>query len=458
MSMLIEREIISTLYPSRGGIDLAEELVGRFGARFAGTIQECAAAEFLLGRFRCIGISAVALETFECPGWTRKTTSLTVTAPLPQQLDCIALPYCPPADVTGTLVYLGDGDPRLVAARDSEIEGAIAMLTSATPLFAPRPVHRSEKIAHALAAGARGVIWMRGAPGGLAETGSIRFGGHVPVPVVAISYETGCELLRLARFQPVTLRIVSTNMSHTVTSHNVVAELPGAAKPDEFIVLGAHYDGHDIGQGAVDNASGVAVLFEAARALVPFRSALARSIRLVAFAQEEMGLYGASHHAQVHAQEAIRFMLNCDGGARSLEALFKLQGWPENVPFIQSIFRELHEPDVTVGDEIEIYADVFPFAARGIPAGTLKSRGAAPGASAGASRGFQHTAMDTLDKLSAKLIQIEAIRVASFAFRLANLEEIPLRRKKPAEIAAHLAERGLDAALRAEQRPLPGET
>jgi hypothetical protein len=110
-----------------------------------------------------------------------------------------------------------------------------------------------------------------------------------------------------------------------------------------------------------------------------------------------------------------------------------------------------------VGNAIELYNDTYPFAARGIPCGTLRSRVLAAGASTGAHRGFQHTTMDTLDKVSAKYIQIDAIRVACLAYELATLDDLPLRRKAPADVAAQLAQLGLDAVLRLENRPVPGE-
>jgi Zn-dependent M28 family amino/carboxypeptidase len=277
------------------------------------------------------------------------------------------------------------------------------------------------------------------------------------VPVIAVSYEVGHELLRLARSGAVEVRIASTNENHPVTSYNAIGELKGTSRPEEIIVVGAHYDGHDISQAAVDNASCVAGILEAARALVPYRAQLSRTIRFVAFAQEEMGLHGAAHHARRHRDENIRFMLNHDGGARGVEGMLKLHGWPEAVPFMQRLLLGLNDADVVVGNAIELYNDGYPFAAHGVPCGTLRSRVLAAGASTGAQRGFQHTAMDTLDKVSAKYIQIDAIRIACLAYELATLDDLPLRRKAPADVAAELTQLGLDAVLRLEGRAVPGE-
>jgi Zn-dependent M28 family amino/carboxypeptidase len=449
-----DRQIVSDLYLSRAGLDFVEELVERFGSRFGGTAQEHQAAAFIRERLAQLGANRADLETFTCGGWTRKEIRLTMLEPVSREVPCIALPYCPPGQVEGPLVYLGDGDPQSYVARRDEIRNAIVMVTTATPKFFHRPMHRCEKLGRAVDAGAIGFIWMRGEAGGLPETGSARFGHACEVPAVSVSYEAGQEMVRLSRRGAPRLQIASTNENHPVTSHNVVAEFRGRERPDEAIVLGGHYDGHDISQAAMDNATGVAVVLEAARALAPHKDLLRRSVRFVAFAQEEMGLHGAHDYAKRHQAEPIRFMLNLDGAGRSINASFQLQGWPEAIAWFKRLFEQMQDTDVAAGDQIGLYSDMYPFAALGIPAATLQSQSV--GATPAATRGYGHTPMDSLDKVTARLIQLEAIRVARATLRLATVDEIPVVRKTPAEIGAQLAAVGLDEVLRYERRPVPG--
>ena len=300
----IDREILADLYLSRSGLDFLETLVDRFGSRFGGSPEEQAAAGFIEGLFREMGADHIYKESFACPGWTRKETSLSVTSPVARAVDCIALPFCPPGEVEGPLVFLGDGDPQSYADNRDRMKGAIVMVTTATPKYYHRAMHRGEKLGRALEAGAIGFIWMRGEPGGLPETGSARLGKYCEVPAISVSYETGHELVRLGRRGDVRLKITSANQNHEVTSHNVVAEFLGRKRPDEVILIGAHYDGHDISQSAADDGAGTAVLLEAARALAPHKEFLDRTVRFVAFAQEEMGLIGAERHAEGHKNEA----------------------------------------------------------------------------------------------------------------------------------------------------------
>lgn len=449
-----DREILADLYLSRSGLDFLEELVDRFGSRFGGTEQEHGAARFIADRFREAGADKVYLEEFACMGWTRKETRLTVTAPAEREVECIALPFCPPGEVEAPLVYLGDGDPQTYADNRERMKGAIVMVTTATPRYYHRAMHRGEKLGRALEAGAVGFIWMRGEPGGLPETGSARFNQACEVPAISVSYETGHELLRLARSGEVRLKISSTNAVHPVTSYNVVAEFTGRKRPEEVIVAGAHYDGHDISQSASDDGAGIAVVVEAARGLGAHKDLLDRTVRLIGFAQEEMGLTGSDYHAEQHNSESIGFMLNLDGAGRGSNGSFQLQGWSEATSFFKGLFKEMHESEVSVGDRIGLYSDMYPFASRGIPSASYMSQ--AP-ASAGAPRGFGHTFWDSLDKVAAKPIQIDASRVARLLLRLASVPEVPLRRKAPAEFGAKLKEMGLDTVLRYELRAMPGE-
>lgn len=454
MAHPIDRDMIADLYLSRTGYDFLEELIERFGARFGGTDDERGAGQFILERLAAAGADKTYLESFTCPGWTRNETTLQAMAPVERSFDCIALPFCPPGEIEGPLVYLGDGHPQIYEDNRERLKGAIVMVSTATPRFYHRAMHRGEKLGRALEAGAIGFIWMRGDGGGLPETGSARLGRYCEVPAISVSYETGQEMVRLSKKGEVRLRIRSTNENHPVNSHNAVAEFRGQTHPDEVIVIGAHYDGHDISQAAVDDGAGTAVLVEAARALGRHKGALARTVRFVAFAQEEMGLMGAEHHAAQHAHEQIRFMLNLDAAGAGHSTSFSLQGWPEGTQWFKSLFDDMFETEVAVGNRIDLYSDMYPFAARGIPSGWLYSYTSGP---AGAPRGFGHTYWDTLDKVSARAIQMDAARTARLALRLATAPEIPLAPKRPSEIGEMLKEMGYDQVLRYERREVPGE-
>ncbi|MCL2498288.1 MAG: M20/M25/M40 family metallo-hydrolase [Symbiobacteriaceae bacterium] len=448
--------ILNKLYASSQGGAFNEELCLLHGARFGGSPEEQNAAVYLKDKLLEYGLDAAWTEGFTAPYWMRKNTSLKVEEPQQLEIECIALPNCPPGTVTGPLVYLGDGDPQTYADNAAKLQGAIVMVSTANPAFYHRGMHRGEKLGRALQGGAAGFIWMRGEGGGLPETGSARFGRLCEVPVISVSLENGMTLQRLARGgKTVTLTITSDNDAITTTSYNVIGEIKGSQLPEEIIVVGGHYDGHDISQGAVDNGSGIAVIWEAAKAMAQFKGKLTRTIRFIGFAQEEMGLLGSDAYVKAHAGENIVFMLNLDGAGGGFFGRMALQGWSQDLVWLRQLFASMGEGHVRLGDSISIYSDMYPFAAAGIPAGSYSSSN--PSGSSGAPRGYGHTYWDTIDKINSRAIMLDAIMVSRFLLRMATVDEIPLKRKEPQETTAKLEERGLLEVMAYEQRPLPHE-
>lgn len=451
----LDQVILSKLYAQPNGAQLNEELCLKFGARFGGSDQERAAAEYLKDKMLEFGADGAWTEPFDAPYWRRKNTSLDVISPEARSVDCIALPNCPPGVAEGNLVYLGDGDPQSYADNAERLKGAIVMISTANPAFFHRGMHRGEKLGRALEAGAAGFIWMRGEGGGLPETGSARFGRLAEVPVISIALESGMELLRLARGGDVRLKISSDNDAVDVQSYNVVGEIKGSEFPDEIIVVGGHYDGHDISQGAVDNGSGIAVTWEAGRALAQLKGRLRRTIRFVAFAQEEMGLLGSDAYVKAHKHENIVFMLNLDVAGGGYFGSFSLQGWSEDLAWLKKLYASMGENHISIGDAISIYSDMYHFAAAGFPAGSYASRN--PSNNGGAPRGYGHTYWDTIDKINPRAIQLDAIMVAKLLSRLSTLDELPFKRKTSAEISEKLRQRGYEEVMRYETRLLPHE-
>ncbi len=152
------------------------------------------------------------------------------------------------------------------------------------------------------------------------------------------------------------------------TYYNVVATRLGATTPGHIYIIGAHYDSVN-NPGADDNASGVALILEAARVLGPYESD--STIRLIAFDREEQGLIGSTAYAADHAADDIRGMISCDMVAYSPDGEGALllarygDGW-----FIDAVTAALHE----YGDIVGHFAgwtnrtDHAPFDSLGFPA------------------------------------------------------------------------------------------
>lgn len=448
----VDRALIADVYlsdePWKNLVTLCEE----FGSRFGGTEGERGARDFIRSRFEAYGMDRVAVEEFPYNGWVRGTARLEVLAPRPMEIPCIALPYCPPGTVEADLVYLGDGHPDDYAAHAERLRGSICMVTTRPPRFLKRGMHRVEKFGRAVAASAAGFIWMRHEGGLLPETGSLRFDREAEIPGVGVSYEHGMALVRMAKDGPVRVRISGDHVTRPMLSWNIVGELEGRTRPEEILVVGAHFDGHDISVGAADDGAGACVVLEAARALAAHKAVLGRTIRFVTFPLEEIGLIGAENYVRMHAGELGRFvfMLNLDGAGGSGETMLVLQGWPDQVPVFKRLVEETKEA-VTVGDRVGLYSDMYPFAMAGVPSATMATWDPKQ-----VGRGWGHTAADTLDKVNPRDLRRDALVVARLLLRLATREDFRPAHKTPADMRKLLEADGLVEILAYEGRPVPG--
>lgn len=135
-----------------------------------------------------------------------------------------------------------------------------------------------------------------------------------PLPQLFMCHEHYAMLWRLAsRPAPaktrVALEITNTFIPGPVTVYNTVGEITGVEKPDEFVVLGAHLDSWDLGQGTTDNGTGSCVVLETARILAKSGVRPRRTIRFVLFTGEEQGLHGSREYVKAHKEEMPRTSL-----------------------------------------------------------------------------------------------------------------------------------------------------
>jgi len=445
-----DRVLAAHLYPSREALRNLERLCA-MGSRFGGTPSEIEARDYIEEQFKQYGLNEVRAEEFGYTGWVRGVSTLHVMAQEETQVPCIALPYTGSCQVEGEFIYIGYGTPGEFASLGDQIAGKIVMVAAKSPGYSDRPIHRGEKIGRAVALGAVGFIWMRWEAGFLPETGTAAFNQEAPIPCVGISREHGEELKRLARRGPVRLRLVTENAIKPMESWNVMGELPGARRPDEIIVVGAHFDGHDIAPGAMDDGSGAAVVMEAARGLAAVAEHLERTVRFITFPVEELGLIGSYAYVEQHRAEMDKhlFMLNLDAAGRHSEPYdLALQGRrPELIRPLRAMGEEMGVP-LWVDESLSPYSDHFPFMLAGVPAATCMQMKAAPSGV----RGWGHTAADTLDKVSGRSLQEAALHTARILFRLSNLEPWPARRQTEAEVRAVLDEYQYGEVLRLENR------
>jgi aminopeptidase YwaD len=423
----IDRQMVGDIYTSREVMDNLTVLCDDFGARFAGTPEERKAAEFIAETFTRYGLTDSRFEPYTYAGWSRGQVTLEIVEPVQKSLHCISLPYCPANEITAELVSVGFGSPAEYEALGEKMAGNVVMAGSASPPELGRWVHRKEKYERSVIGGASAFIFVSEHPGVGPETGSLQNDRPAPIPGISVCKEDGAYLLRLIeRKGSVKLKLRTTDINEPRTSWNIVADLPGQELPDELVILGCHYDGHDISQGAHDPASGMVSVIEAARVLSQYAAeGLKRTIRFIAFGTEEIGLIGAFRYVESHADELdkTRFMLNMDAAGGGGRKGVVIHQWQELEAFFQQVAKELAS-ETPIGQKVHSYSDHFPFVLKGVPSGHMGDPESPP-----SGRGFGHTAYDTLEKVELENLRRASAAGARLALRCANADEFPASRR-----------------------------
>ena len=416
------------------------------GHRFGGSSSEHAAAEFLMEKMRAYGLSDVHLEEFPVYTWDRGRCELTVTAPDTRTLTAIAMPYCGSGTWTGTLIDAGEGEREDYEQLGDIVRGNIVLTDAET---ASRS-HRTDKYRWAHEAGASAVIFLNRNPGLLHITGALYAqnpGGpsdadhEAPIPAIGITFESGEMLRRLLDRGDVSVAIELENTTRLSHSYNVVGDIPGGSRANEIVLFGGHYDGHDIAQGAADDGAGTLVGLEAGRLLAPFAGDLDRTVRIICYGCEEIGLIGSWAHADTYDSEGVRdrlvFSMNLDGagrgdGGRDSVTVTRDAEW---VDYFSGLTADLAY-EYEVRDNLSVHSDHFPFFLKGYPSATMRSLDATAGM---IGRGYGHTEADTVDKVTPRGLQMGAVLAARVAARLACADELPESRRTSDEIAEILA-------------------
>ena len=423
----IDQQMVGDIYTSQEVMENLTVLCDEYGARFAGTPEEHQAANFIAACFKRYGLQDVKLEAYPYAGWTRGAATLEVIEPIRRTLHCISLPYCPAGDITTELASAGHGSPAEYEAL-GDTTGKLVMAQSSSPPDLGRWVHRKEKFERAVLAGASGFIFVSEHPGVGPETGSLQNNREAPIPGISVCKEDGAFLTRLLARDSgkVTLKLKTTDVNEPRTSWNVVADLPGRENSEEMVILGCHYDGHDISQGAHDPASGMVSVIEAARALSTYAAdSLKRTVRFIAFGTEEIGLTGAFRYIDAHASELdnIRFMLNMDAAGGESRKGIVLHSWDALESFFNTAREQMHA-EMPVGQKLNSYSDHFPYFLKGVPSCHMGDPDASP-----SGRGFGHTAYDTLEKVKLEDLRAASAVGARIALRCANADDFPAKRR-----------------------------
>ncbi|MGD8700595.1 MAG: M20/M25/M40 family metallo-hydrolase, partial [Gemmatimonadales bacterium] len=396
---------------------LIDTIGGRLSGTPAGTRSEAWAAQWL----RRLGMDSVWFEPVRIPVWRRGAASLRVVAPAllrQRRISAAAYGYTPGLTADSVpVIDIGRGNPVTVDSISTDLEGA-ALLTDG--------VVGAELIAKAVERGAAALLRISFEPGRLPQA-RVAPTAEPPAPLAILSLprEDGLWLRRQVAAGPLSLAIRVEAETQPGTSLNVVGEWRGsdAAVRDEIFLLGAHLDSWDLGDGAIDNGTGVLTVLSAVQALSSGAVRPRRTVRVVLFAAEELGLLGSRRYVQAHGDEMSRLvaMMNLDMVGRP-EA-YGATGHSE----ADSLFARLAGMLEGLGLEAQVNhgggpgSDHQPFLLAGVPTIYVQTS-LPPDAPL-----WYHNAGDTLDKVDLDALRASAAAVAAAVWSLADHPGRPLR-------------------------------
>jgi hypothetical protein len=259
----------------------------------------------------------------------------------------------------------------------------------------------------------------------LPHTGATDYAKDAPkIPAAAVTAEDADMLASLVPQGPVRMRLLLTPQQlPEVTSYNVIGDLKGTEHPEQVVVVSGHLDSWDLGTGAIDDGAGVAVSMEAANLMQKLHLRPKRTLRVIAWMNEENGLAGGKAYAADHLKEMANHfaVMETDGGA----------GHPLGISYgpkeeakglLEPVTKILQESGAGILNFSQHAggADIGPMTKLGVP-------GFSPIQDNRTYFYYHHTAADTLDKIVPQELAENSAVVAVTAYALTNLER-PLPR------------------------------
>lgn len=312
-----------------GARDIACSLADEVGPRLAGSEGDARAVQWALEKMKALGLENVRHEAVTVPHWERGEASAELISPVSRRLAVAALGgsvATPEAGLEAEVIGV-ESIEVLRGLPDDAVKGRIVFFDK---VMERHPTGRGYgktvdvRTKGASEAAKKGAVASLIRSVGTSDsrfphTGAMRYAeGVAKIPAAALSIPDA-ELLRRALQRgsgPVRLKLrLTPKLLAEAESANVIGEVVGASKPEEIVLLGAHLDSWDLGDGAIDDAAGIGVILDVARKLV--RERPARTVRVVLFANEENGLRGARAYAKTHEAELARHVaaLEADSGA-----------------------------------------------------------------------------------------------------------------------------------------------
>lgn len=416
-------------------------LTENIGPRPEGSPQAQAAVTYVADELRKLGLE-VRLEPVQVPRWTRGVeTAELVEYPgqasaTTQKIVLTALGGNAPTPAEGLTaeVVVVNSFNELKALGRAKVAGKIVLFNvafdekkaaagRAFDAYSEAVAYRAGGAKRAAELGAAGslVRSVGSAAYRLPHTG---FSENAAIPQGAVASEDADLIAHLAAQGKVAMHLVLTSKTGAaVLGHNVVADLKGSEHPEQVVIVSGHLDSWDLGRGAIDDGAGVVIAMETAQLIQQLHLHPKRSIRVVAWMDEENGGTGHDAYAKAHESDLSNHVAAIESDSGAAHPLgFEVKVSSNALPFLRPVQEILESFGASVIQPTDSSpeADIAPLSKAGVPALGLLQDG----------RNYfyyHHTAADTLDKVVPQELRENAAAMAVMGYALANLPE-PLRR------------------------------
>jgi carboxypeptidase Q len=441
--------IIGNVLTSSAHVEDLRRLTDEVGGRVTGSPAMSRAIDWALSAFRSAGLEA-RTESYTMPlTWAEGASRLEILNGTRFPVGVVSEGWSaptPPEGIEAELLHIGDGTAGDFQAAGSRVRGAILLVDSPViQTWADLDEEYNRAVptkARAVAAGARAILWTGARDHKLLYRHTDTVAGELSaIPMATVAREDGMRLARLvdASSTPIRVRLTLPNaVGGPAQERNVVAEIKGRERPEEFVVLGAHLDSWDLGTGALDNGCNSALVIAAARAIKASGLQPRRTIRFVLFSGEEEGFQGSRAYAVQHRPELdrTRAMIVVDDGVGRITG-FSLSGRSDVVGPLQAVLQPLSSfqaAELSLAGSLG--TDNVDFMLEGVP--TL----IADQEPANYMQNY-HAASDTFDKVDLHQLAQNIALAAAVTYGIADQTSPLGRRLSRAEIGTLLESTGL---------------
>eukprot|EP00271_Cylindrocystis_brebissonii_P009821 TRINITY_DN251_c0_g1_i1.p1 TRINITY_DN251_c0_g1~~TRINITY_DN251_c0_g1_i1.p1 ORF type:complete len:532 (-),score=111.63 TRINITY_DN251_c0_g1_i1:701-2296(-) len=396
------------------------------GPRLSGTTGLVKAIKWAEAQMSAFGLENVHLQEVQgISSWTRGEESLFMLTPVPTRLVAVAIGGSDGGDVSGEVISVSTFEE--LTERAAEAKGKIVLFNAIFTEYSETVVYRTGGASAAAKVGAIAALvrsissWSMGNP----HTGALHYEDGVPrIPIMAVSLEHSDFInwhLKAGTTVAVHLK-TGGSFGPPAVGHNVIGQITGSKFPNEVVTVGGHIDSWDIGLGAMDDGAGFLSCLEAVRLLHTLGLRPKRTVRVVAFVNEEQGggysVLGGDIYASGHSKEKHVLAIESDSGAFSPEGYVYHGGAPA-YDMISKIAKTLLQPlNATQVNNADFSGtDIEPlFEAYGTPVMELLTAN---------SKYFwyHHSVADTPDKMDPQEMGRCAATMAITAYVVADMDE-----------------------------------